>query len=75
MARESIIQYLLRVLREHATDGVLEGENLRRAIGVIMQEKGLHYGLIRYWMESLEKGGLIRMETEGKSIVRVTLLP
>jgi len=75
MPKESIVQYLLRVLKENATDNALEGENLRKAIGTIMREKGLHYGLVRYWIkESLEKGGLVRVETQGKDIVKIILI-
>jgi hypothetical protein len=74
MPKESIVQYLLRVLKENAIDNVVEGENLRKAIGTIMREKGLHYGLVRYWIkESLEKGGLAKVEIQGKDIVRVVL--
>jgi hypothetical protein len=75
MPKESIVQYLLRVLKENAIDNVVEGENLRKAIGTIMREKGLHYGLVRYWIkESLEKGGLVRVETQGKDIVKIILI-
>jgi hypothetical protein len=75
MPKESIVQYLLRVLKENATNNALEGENLRKAIGTIMREKGLHYGLVRYWIkESLEKGGLVRVETQGKDIVKIILI-
>ena len=69
--KKTFVSELLDTFREGAQDGVLEGEALQKALQRAMLERGLNYGLLRYWLRSMANVGLIEMEEAEGRIVRV----
>lgn len=66
---------ILSILSRHASQGKLEGEELKMALSEAVAELNTNFGYVRYWLEQLEKLGVLELQiAKWNRLVGVRLL-